>query len=46
MTTIEVLLVDGLMIIVGLGLALAGGLFTDRLRRDGHGRYKRRSTDK
>jgi hypothetical protein len=46
MPTIEALLVDGLMIVVGLGLAVAGGFFSERCRRDDQGRYKRRSTDK
>jgi hypothetical protein len=42
---IEALLTDALLLVVGLGMALAGAYVAERLRRDEQGHYKRRSTD-
>jgi hypothetical protein len=43
---IELVLGSVLAFVVGLGLALAGGLITDRLRRDDRYHYRRRRSDK
>jgi ABC-type nickel/cobalt efflux system permease component RcnA len=45
MTTLEVLL-RVLLLVVGLGLAVTGAVFTALYLRDDAKRYKRRSTDR